>query len=188
MSRDSAPSGQRSRICCEKRAGLRLFVAVGHHVENGRRLRRSHELEEKRGAVGVAPLGVVDVDDQRLAGGERPEERAERRERPSADEVRVGDRLLGDLADARRAPQNGEHASESADVGRQLDRLPLLLQVDQVTAEGVDHGVDGLVRHRLALVGATAEHERLAARRPARRESAARQRTCPCPKRRRRGR
>ncbi len=157
MSRTSAPSGQRSLDLLEKWAVLRLFVAVGHHVEDGRRIRRAHQLEEEGGAVGVAPLSVVDVDDERLPGGERPEERPERGERAPPDEVRIGDRLLGDLADARHAPQNGEHARESADVGRQVDRLPLLLEVDQVTAEGVDHAVDGLVRDRFALVGATAQ-------------------------------
>ena len=53
----------------EKRAGLRLLVPVSHHVENGRRIRRAHEVEEKRGAVGVAPLRVVDVEDEGLTRG-----------------------------------------------------------------------------------------------------------------------
>jgi hypothetical protein len=46
---------------------LRLLLAMGEKEQNGGRMGVSDDLEKKRGAVGVAPLGVIDVNDQRLA-------------------------------------------------------------------------------------------------------------------------
>ena len=146
----------------EERAGLRLFQPVGENVEDRGRVGRPHEIEEERRAVGVAPLGVVDVDDEGQLGRQGREKRAERREGPAAHEVRIGDGLRGDLPDARHPPQHGEHEGDGAHVGRQIERLPDLLEVHEVPAEGVDHAVDGLVGDRLALVRASAKHERLA--------------------------
>jgi hypothetical protein len=146
----------------EKRASLHVLVPLRHDEENRRRLGRPHQLEEQRGAVGVPPLGIIDVDDERPSAGQRAEELAERRERSPAYEVRVRDLRFGDCADGRHALQNGEHAGKGADVGRQLDRFALLLQMAEVAAERVDHAIDRLVGDRFTLVGATAQHDRFA--------------------------
>ncbi len=44
----------------EKHAPRRFVAPVGHEEQERRRVRWTHEREDERGAVGVAPLGVVD--------------------------------------------------------------------------------------------------------------------------------
>ena len=157
-SRTSAPAGQRALDLEQERARVRLLVPVRHHEQERRRVGRPHQLEEQRRAVDVAPLHVVDEDDERLAPRELREELAQRDERALAQHVRIGDRpppTRGRCPGTRR--EHGEEARERPDVPRHDDRLALIGEPLQVAAERVDDAVDRLVGHRLALVGAAAQ-------------------------------
>ena len=130
--------------------------------ERGRR-RRAHELEQQRRAVDVPPVRVVDEQDERAAPGKAGEELAQRDERPHANEVRVDDRVASAVADARNAPQNREEPGEEPDVVGELQGLSGLFQLHEKATQRVDHAVECLVRHGLALVGAAPQDHRFAA-------------------------
>ena len=73
-------------------ARLRLLGPVGRHEQHRRRRGRPHQLDEQRGAVGVAPLDVVDEDHDALPLRERRDELAQRAERELPDDLRVARR------------------------------------------------------------------------------------------------
>ena len=58
----------------------------------------------------------------------------------------------------------GKSCASAPDVARQRHRRVLLRQPHQVPAEGVDHAVERLVRHRLARVGSALKQRRVALR------------------------
>jgi hypothetical protein len=137
---------------------LRVLVAVRHHEQKRRCLGRSHQLEEQRRAVAVAPLHVVDEDDERVAPRDLREQITERDEGSLPQHLRIGDRLLGDDGDPGDTPEDGEEARERPDVARHDDGHALIVEALHVAAECIDHGVDGLVRNGLALVSAPPQH------------------------------
>ena len=141
----------------------RLLVAVGHHDEQRRRERGAHGLEQQVDAVGVAPLHVVDPEDQRPAARQLGEHPPQRGERVAPHVLRVGGRGLHGGGDGRHAPQHREQTREGPDVGRHRDGAVVVGEPHQVPAQRVDDAVEGLVGHRLALVGAAAQGDGLAA-------------------------
>jgi len=138
----------------------------------------SRPTDEERRAVEVAPLEVVDRDDEAPPRRHAPQQRAQAREGAPPELGRVG-RLLS-RARARSSARargcrgrhrDGLHAAEHGEQPQQRHELarrgqqPLdlaRLEPPQVPRERVDHAVDGLVRHGLALVAAAGEADRLA--------------------------
>ena len=144
-SRASASSGQRARISARNGLVVCLLVAVGHHEQERRRVRRAHQLEEQRRAVDVAPLHVVDEDDQRLPLRRAREELAQRGERALAHHLRIARGRLRERPRCRpRAggPGTGARAPRCLAAARAARRAS---GGDQVAAERVDDAVDGLV-------------------------------------------
>ncbi len=156
---------------------------MGKDEHHRRRERRAREIEEQRGAVGVAPLRVVDVDDEGPTAGQGEEEFAQRPERAPSNALRVDDGLLARLADARHATEDGEQAGERPRVPRLHEGALEVVDVHQVAAERIDDAVEGLVGHRLSLVGAPSKHDRIPFFHPIVEKNAGGGSTCPSPDR-----
>ena len=92
--RASAPSGHAARSAARKGLVVASSSPVRHEDEQGRGVRRPHELEEQGGAVGVAPVCVVDEDDERLAARRARETARAARRRPAGAAPRVADRRV----------------------------------------------------------------------------------------------
>ena len=139
---------------------------VGDDQQQRRGLGRGQQLGQQAHAVGVAPVEVVEEEDQAVAGGEGGEQALEGGE-GLAPRLLVGGadpRVLGQLADGADALERREHAGEVASVaaeeGRELDRL----ERGEVVGEGVDEAVEGLEGDRLVLIAAAGEGDDVAAR------------------------
>ncbi len=143
----------------KKGTGRRVFRAVRRHQQDWRRRGRPHHLHEEGGAVGVAPLNVVDEDDDRVPRREGPEKLAQGAERKLPEDLRVAGRGLRERVDPRYAPEHGKEVRERPDGVRQR-QLRLL---HQVPCERVDDAVDRLVGHRFPLVDPPAKDEDLSA-------------------------
>ena len=121
------------------------------------------ELEEERGAVGVAPLHVVDEDDHAAAAARAP--RAARAARSNA-------RWRTHLRDRRRrlarsSPMPGTRrstgktcASAQMSPGQRRGLAAVVERRIRWRLKRVDHAVDRLEGHRLALVRAAPQDER----------------------------
>ena len=147
-------------------APLGLLVAVRHEQEQRRRVGRTEDLDEERRAVEVAPVRVVDEEDERLDLTQGREELAQRTEGALSQTPPV---VLARLArrgrHARDALHDGEEAAQRPDVLRQEQGLAGVRHAHQVAAEGVDHAVDRLERDRLALEDAATQDDGLAVHR-----------------------
>ena len=142
-------------------ARLRLLAAVGGDEEEARRPGPAEQVEEEQGAVLVPPLEIVDDHHDWPALGEVDEELAQSPRAAAAallgvlrSEGEAGarpDRL--DLLQHREEPRQGGEVRR--DDGLHRAGVELL----EVAAEGVDEAVEGLVRDRLLLVTARAEHQ-----------------------------
>ena len=141
----------------EEGAGRRVFGAVRRHQQDRRRGGRAHQLHEQSGAVGVAPLDIVDEEDHPLPRAQRRHELTQSAERHLPHDERVAGDGPRERVDPRRAAEHGEEVRERPDPGRQWQ----LGSLHQVPGERVDEAVDRLVGHRLALVGAPAKDEDL---------------------------
>ena len=69
--------------------------------------------------------------------------------------------ILRELGHSRDAPQDREQPGEGVHVRWELRAARAIGQMHQMATQGVNDRIDGLVRNRLALVSASAEHERL---------------------------
>jgi hypothetical protein len=144
-------------------AGVGVLAAIGQDQEQRRRVGRAQEIDQQHAGVEVAPLHVVDDQDERVAGGHAGEQLAQRVQPAPPELVRVGRRdPLRRRLDHLGAAQDREEPRHRQDVARQ-ERLHLLArEPGQVAAERVDQAVERLVRHRLALVAAPGQHHRAA--------------------------
>lgn len=88
----------------QKRTRVRVFLSRRHHEKQRRRVRRPHDFDEQRDAVGVAPLNVVDENDEGTPPGKRREAFAQRPERASPLDLRVVLRRAELRAQALHAP------------------------------------------------------------------------------------
>ncbi len=141
-----------------------LLLSIRQEEQDRRRVRGPHHLVEQRDAVDVAPLHVVDVEDERPASRERAHELAQRTERALPHAMSVAHRQVGEGREARDALDHGKQLGERGGVPRHPERPLDLLDADEEPGERVHQAVHGLVRDRLALVGAAAEHLRFATR------------------------
>ena len=162
MSRTSAPAVQRARRSVRNGAVSALLLPIRQDQQDGRRVRRTDEIEDQRRAVGVAPLGVVDADDHRPPRGQRRQQGPARAERAPTHPLRIEDGLGCERADARDASQHGEQAPQRRHVLGPPEGPLGVGKVHQVSTERIDDAVDGLVRHRLPLVRLSSKHDRLA--------------------------
>ena len=151
------------RQLAQKRARPRLVRAMRPHEEDGRRAGRRQDLLHEEGAVLVPPLEIVHVQDDSPFLDEPREELPQRREREAPQLL-----LVRDLEGARLhvryrvdAPERREHARELVHAARQEPERLGARQTAQVAAEGVDDAVEGLERHRFALVAPAGEDDRL---------------------------
>jgi hypothetical protein len=80
--------------------------------EHGGRARRMQKLLQKRQAVDVGPLQIVDVHDQRSIVGDGTQQAAQRREGTAPELSRIADlsALLSAPLERRHVAQHGEHA------------------------------------------------------------------------------
>ena len=76
----------------------------------------------------------------------------------ATESLRVGDGLFGCQRNAGDTAQDRKEPRERPDVARHAHRRPLVDEAVDIAAESIDDRVDGLVRHRLTLVGAAAKH------------------------------
>ena len=127
-------------------------------------MRGPHHLVEQRDAVHVAPLHVVDVEDERSASRERAHELAQSAESLVPYALSVVDRQIGEIREARDALEDGKQPGERGGVPRRRERSLDLLDANEQPRERVHEAVHGLVGDRLALVRAAAEHLPFAAR------------------------
>jgi hypothetical protein len=147
-------------------AGGRV-AAVADDQQQRRRVGRSQQLAQQRGAVDVAPVQVVEHEHERAGGGEAAEQRAQGLEGLLALLVRgeAGvERAGAQAVDRGDAAQHREQAREAVQL-RRAQGLDLGVgALAQVAGEGVDQAVDALVGDALALVAAAGEDDRGAAR------------------------
>ena len=146
----------------EKGARLGLLFAIRHHEQERRGMWRSRQLEQQGGAVGVSPLDVVDEEDDWPSSNKRRKQLAQGRERSPSNALGVGDSFLGERSDAGHAPEDREEPREGPGILREREGQVLFVQTHQVAAQRVDHAVDGLVGHGLALVHAPPQDDRRA--------------------------
>ena len=148
-------------------AGADRLVTVAGEEQQRRRRGGGEERGQERRRVPVSPVEIVDAQDERPLAGERPEQLAERREAPLTQLVGVelGVPLL--LATALDRPDPAEHREEPSqglDRARQevAEARARELAAAELSPEDVDHRVDRLVGHGLALVATTAQDQRSA--------------------------
>ena len=147
----------------QERAALRLLVAVSGDEQDRRWIRRAHQLDQERRAVGVAPVRVVDVDDEWLTFRERSQDLSERREGAPARATGLVETGRCEIATGGHPQQHREEAGERGGVGREREEARAAVERHQVTAQRVDDAVHGLVRDGLAFVrAATKDHRRAA--------------------------
>ena len=167
----------------EKRARGRLgAVSISEDEQERRSARRTQDLQHERGAVDVAPLHVVHVNDDRPAARQVRQERAERDERPLLHDLWIVDGGGGQPTDRLHPTQDREQTRDRPRVRRQHDLVAVQLEGDQVPAERIDDPVDRLVSDGLPLVGATPQRHAPLRARPGRRGSASRAPTCRSPR------
>ncbi len=128
-----------------------VLAAVAADEQKWRRIGRLEDLVEQQEAVDVAPLQVVDHQQQRPPRSQPRQQLAQRGEGAPAQHLeifgiaaallRLGDR--GDPQKHRKKPR------QSGDPGRQQHLRLVPRQAVEITAEGVDQAVEGLVGHRL---------------------------------------
>ena len=144
---------------------VRSAIPQGRHHQKRRCVGRSHHLADQREAVGVGPLQIVDEDDQRPAVGEPGHQLPGGGEQACAQFERVEARLRLEPRRLGHSPHAAKHRERVAEQRRgswqERSRLRFGHQQD-LAAEGIDHAVDGLEGHRLALEAAPGKDHRAA--------------------------
>ncbi len=139
--------------------GARLARRAGRRDQEERGGRRAQDLGQRREAVGVGPLQVIDHQHERALGGEVREELSERMEEERAALLETHEPEGGTELHPREATEHGECIGED-EPGRRHDLLDLLARKRrEVDRQGVHDPVDRLVGHVLALVAAPREDE-----------------------------
>ena len=139
---------------------------VRSHQQHGGRVRLAEDVQQQAGAVRVAPLQVVDDQHQRLRRGQRAEQlrQGHRRARPQFLRAEDGPALTGARMDPVDPLEHREHLRQQRHVVGQQPVDHVRRQLAQVAAERVDQAVERLVAHRLLLVAAPRQHQRLRSR------------------------
>ena len=139
-------------------SGLVAPVRTDEH-EAGRR-RWAEHVEEQPRAVLVAPLEIVDEDDDARAVGDASEELLKREKCAPLPLVGVGCQSSASRCRDRFDPsEHREHARQRVDVSRQERRHLARREPAQMPAQRIHDGVHGFERQELALVAASAQHE-----------------------------
>ena len=151
--------------CSQKRACRRIVATVTAQKEEPWRVGWTEEFREEERAVGVAPLQIVDRQDQRTAISQAGQELTQGAEGAAPQLLRVGD--LGGEPWRRRhgpgPPQRREDPDQGSDVAGQ-ERLRLQeRQALHVLTQSIDDAVECLVGHRLLLVAPARQHNGLVA-------------------------
>ncbi|MCY1008834.1 hypothetical protein OV079_25410 [Nannocystis pusilla] len=151
-------------VADQRRAGP--LGVVGDDQQQRRGVGRGQQLGQQAHAVGVAPVEVVEEQDQAAARGQGGEQALERGEglAPRLLVGHAGAGALGQLAHRRDPLQHREHARELAGVGAEQRRELERLERAEVVGEGVDQTVERLERDGLVLVAAGREGDDVAAR------------------------
>ena len=148
----------------QERTPLSVFRAEATQEQQDGRLRRAEQVREQDGAIDVAPLKVVDGQDQGGPLRQPGQQLAEPRERAAAQLLRVGhlrrrgtphrDHRLDTLQDREDPGQEWDvRGQERLDFPR---RQPL-----QVPRQGIDQAIQRLVRDRFSFVTPPEEDDRL---------------------------
>ena len=147
----------------KERARVAFFAAKAAEQEERRGFGWAQQLGEQAGAVAVAPLQVVDHQDQRAADGQPAQQFAQGAVGAAALLAFVGHFEDAAFAafDGLDAVQHGEKAGEGPDIGWQEAFDFAFGQVPQVAGEGVEQGVEGFVGHGFAFVAAALEAQKL---------------------------
>lgn len=148
----------------EQRARLGLLGAVAEDDEHGGCIGHSKQLEEERAAVAVTPLQVVQQKDDLRPHGKALEQLSKCAEGEASQLLRVRDPegAPGIRCNRPHAREHRKDPRESQDSPRQQRLDVLEWKPAEETTDGVDQAVDGLERHRLALVATTREDDGVA--------------------------
>jgi hypothetical protein len=149
----------------ERRAGRRLVRAERERAQQPPRRGRCKQRQQHRGAVGVGPLEVVDGQHERMLGGERREQLAQRLDRPPTHleqrDARGASRVVSQArGDRRHAREHREDPRELAYPGRHRAEEGLGSPRRQAHGKLVEHSIERLVGDRLALVAAPPQRQR----------------------------
>ncbi len=156
---DDAHRARRQRL--DHRRASRLVGPVGGEQQHRRRVGPMDEVDEEAGAVAIAPLQVVEIDDRGLDRADRGQQLAQGAGRARAQPREVAiERLVRRLADRGDPVQRREQPGQRVDVDGQQRGGLLGRQLAQVSDQRVDQAIERLVRHGLALVAAAAQHQR----------------------------
>ena len=149
----------------EQRAAPHFLDPVGGEEQEWRRVLWTHELGQQWSAVGVAPVQVVDEQNQSSRTRDPGQQLAQRRKGAPPDLVRISgyDAELGPagLGDRLDPFQRREQPRECLDVAGQEGFYLAVAEAGQVVADSVHQAVDCLVVQGLARVAASAEDEQL---------------------------
>ncbi len=117
-----AARGETVRVGQGLQAGILPLVlaAIAGQQQQSRRGGTAEQFREHLGAIQVAPLEVVDPEDERMAPADRRQELLERAERPSAQLRRVGrqGQVLCRRRDRTGPLEDREHPRQRPDIAR----------------------------------------------------------------------
>ncbi len=144
----------------EQGARALIVGAIASNEQNRRRWGRE-EIDQQRGAVGVAPLDVIDEQRERSAGGEPAEELAQRAERTLPEHLAIGDRERWRRAggDHRHAVQHGKDLRKERNIRRDQRLCLRGRDLREVLRQPIDDAVQRLEGYRLVLVAAPREDQ-----------------------------
>ena len=141
----------------EKRGGLRLFAAVARQKQNRRGVGIGNQVKQKRRAVQVPPLQVVDQQDHRVARRQSSHQFVQRLKAAQPKFRGVCHFHRG--GSFSEALKHGEELREDCEIQRQ-QRLPIsLAKTVQVAIQIVHQAIESLIWSRLPLVAAPLDHE-----------------------------
>src|SRR5262249_13127635 len=147
----------------EDRRVRRLFAAVRKEGEQRRSVEWAQDLGEQKGGVGVAPLDIVDTQDQWPRARDALQQIAQSADRTPARFLWIRNLEVehARFLDCLDATQDRKQARERDDVARDELATCCLVELDQMRTERVHDAVESLVRNRLTLVTAAGEHDRV---------------------------
>ena len=154
--------GDRLADLAQKWTSFQVFGTKTADEQQARRLRRANQVGEQDRAVDVAPLKVVDGQDQGPLLAQPP--RAARAGAAKARRLQlllVGHfrRLAARQRHGLDALQHRKDPRQKGHVRRQQARRVAGRQPLEMTRQGVDQAVERLVRHRFSFVTAPREHD-----------------------------
>ena len=130
----------------QERAGRLVLVTESPNRKHDRRVRGTKQFGQHQGAVGVAPLQVVDGQDQRTTVADPRQKLAQAGEGTTTDLVWVVglDGRSRGRGDGRDSAQNREDPRQRMDVARQQSRHVTRRQMAEVATQRVDQAIQRL--------------------------------------------